>query len=117
MITIVRENRIESEKISRANHIYGNDLAFNYDDYDLTIAGDRELADPVIAAKIGAFQTDDARNCVPLCVYAAVLRQAAKYTKTNHPWYLDAFFERGLDQFTQDFGIPVATREQLEKKS
>ena len=117
LITIVGENRTESEKILQANHIYENDMVISHNDYDLAIAGDRELADPVIAAKIGAFQTDDARNCVPLCVYAAVLRQAAKYTKTNHPWYLDAFFERGLDQFTQDFGIPVATREQLEKKS
>lgn len=86
--------------------------------YDLSFSANTELHNETVQAKLAAMQKgNDMRNCVAIVMFNALVRTAAKYTKDDCPEIYREFFEKGIAQFNKDFGIHIATREELPKKT
>ncbi|QQG44214.1 MAG: hypothetical protein HYW86_05140 [Candidatus Roizmanbacteria bacterium] len=105
---------LEANNLAIDREILGKIISDPNYNYDLTFADDRNLTDSVKAAKSGYLQPhSDAQNCVVFCVFNAVLRAAAKWPEGKCPPEFAEFQKTGRKKFEEDFGITIATREQL----
>ncbi|MBI3620232.1 hypothetical protein HY214_03775 [Candidatus Roizmanbacteria bacterium] len=73
--------------------------------YDLALADDPQLPPQAILGKLQNLQFDG-KNCVPLTFFSAAIRYAAKPGDND-------FKRKGIQQFYDDFGISILTREEL----
>lgn len=83
-------------------------------EYNLTLTSDPFylVHDDIKRLKETAYQylpEGKGNNCVPYCFLMAMSRWAAKYNKDDPdmPPELRDFFDRGLEQFSKDWSIPV----------
>jgi hypothetical protein len=91
----------------------GTVLTGGENSYNLSFSGEEVEVANTKEASLQPHQ--DAQNCVAYCMFNGLMRTAAKYDSHNPPPHLKDFFETGLTQFEQDWGIHVLKRDEIDR--